>query len=66
MDWKCMRRPTTKYTFPFQSAIIVMSKKNITNSKELQRLLGNNVVDLTTESASVRASTVDHICNAMC
>ena len=61
-----MRRPITKYTYPFlQSSLRV---KNIANSKKLQRLLGKTptVVDLTTKSASVRASTVDHSRNTMC
>ena len=58
--------PITKYTFPFlQSSLRV---------KKILRVVGSykgcmetpTVVDLTTESASVRASTVDHSRSTMC
>ena len=36
MDWKRVRRPITKYTFPFLQSLLQV--KNIASGKKLQRL----------------------------
>ena len=59
MDWKRTHRPITKYTFPF-----LQSSLRVKISRAARRYKGcletPTVVDLTTGSASVRASTVDY------
>ena len=68
MDWKRARRPITitKYTFPFL-AIIVTGTNYRERWEVTEAVLETpTVVDLTTESASVRASAVDHSGSTTC
>jgi hypothetical protein len=65
---KRARRPITKYTFPFGAILVrVTGKKYHERLEATEAVLETpTAVDLTTKSASVRASIVDYSRSTMC